>query len=526
VNDDPASDGLARVQTESHIPATTWRQWCQRLDVDPAVAVELWDEVCHPIMLCGQAPDVALILQLRAARPDIYIDDFREELPAVLLSTSLADGLYTDTEGQGAIRGALLRLYRHLGQSTGDPIGRAFVAHTGSLALLDGILPDDLTLPKLVNFLCSGKGTLEDLCRFGRGALKHDPRRDAVETAFDAALTLLPEPRPDPEPEPAEEVTADAALEEDGNDPNGPDDDDGLAKALRAALVAVYAEETISDPQERSARLHSIQAFDPTGVRIPSMEEARRMRERVAPGGGGRLRALEGGARTRNAPRARSAGESSTAVVRSRKPGRPALPKPGATHPVAGDTKPAAIAAPGPDCAGKLPAPVIGLRQLNEAVNCVAMGLNKTRELDERVWLLFSDPEHDLEDPRTLAEDLATQDSAAQQAGAALRLAAQQQRVRAILALPPNGRLHSRRFDLEAEAWLNTMASNRNRGFKPDSRHLISLPRMLDNAAGALVRVEALRAAVDILGDVDPRCHRRRRVAAIRIAVERNHVSG
>lgn len=75
--------------------------------------------------------------------------------------------------------------------------------------------------------------------------------------------------------------------------------------------------------------------------------------------------------------------------------------------------------------------------------------------------------------------------------------------MRAILALPPDQRLHGRRFDLEAEAWLNTVASNRNRGFEPDSRHLISLPRMLDNAAGALVRVEALRAAVDILREAE-----------------------
>jgi hypothetical protein len=332
VKDDSAPDGLARVQTESHIPATTWRQWCQRLEVDPAVAVELWDEICHPLMLSGQAPDVALILQLRAARPDIYIEDFREELPAVLLATSLADGLYT--EGQG-VRGALLRLYRHLGEGTGDSIARAFVAHTGSLALLDGILPDDLTLPKPVKFLCSGKGTLEDLCRFGRRTLKDDPRRDAVETAFDAALTLLPEPRPDPVPEPAEEVTGDAALEEDGNDPNDRDDDDDLAKALRAALAAVYADETIADPQERSARLRSIQDFNSLGVRIPSMEEAKRMSERVAPGGEGRSRTLGGGARTRNAPRARSATGSSAGVARSRE-ARPASAPETGGHPSGG----------------------------------------------------------------------------------------------------------------------------------------------------------------------------------------------
>ena len=79
MNQDPIASGLARVQSESHIPANTWRQWCSRLEIYPALAIELWDDVCHPMMLAsGKAPDLALILQLRAARPDIYIDDFRD----------------------------------------------------------------------------------------------------------------------------------------------------------------------------------------------------------------------------------------------------------------------------------------------------------------------------------------------------------------------------------------------------------------------------------------------------------------
>lgn len=52
--------------------------------------------------------------------------------------------------------------------------------------------------------------------------------------------------------------------------------------ALRGALNAVCADETMADPQERAARLQSIQAFDPLGVRIPTLEEARRMSQRVA----------------------------------------------------------------------------------------------------------------------------------------------------------------------------------------------------------------------------------------------------
>ena len=81
--------------------------------------------------------------------------------------TILADGLYA--EGRRTIRGALLRLYRHLGGSTEAPIGRAFVAHAGSLLLLDGILPDDLTLPKLVKVLCTGKAHSRICAAWGAG---------------------------------------------------------------------------------------------------------------------------------------------------------------------------------------------------------------------------------------------------------------------------------------------------------------------------------------------------------------------
>ena len=190
MNQDPISSGLARVQSESHIPASTWRQWCDRLDMDPDLAIELWDDVCYPMMLAsGQAPDLALIMQLRAARPDIYIDDFRDELPAVLLSTTFIDGVRS--EGKGVVRGALLRLYRYLGARTGEPVGRVFVVHAGSLALLDAVLPADLTLPKLTKVLCAGKGTLEDLCRLGRKALTSGPRDVVVTEALDAGLALL-----------------------------------------------------------------------------------------------------------------------------------------------------------------------------------------------------------------------------------------------------------------------------------------------------------------------------------------------
>lgn len=125
-----------------------------------------------------------------------------------------------------------------------------------------------------------------------------------MKSAFDAALNLLHPPPPEHEPEPEFEsqpepaVEAPDASEEEEEDDDDPDDDDDLEDegsrdpspgpqevyqdALRGALNAVCADETMADPQERAARLQSIQAFDPLGVRIPTLEEARRMSQRVA----------------------------------------------------------------------------------------------------------------------------------------------------------------------------------------------------------------------------------------------------
>jgi len=226
-----------------------------------------------------------------------------------------------------------------------------------------------------------------------------------VKSAFDAALNLLHPPPPEHEPEPEFEsqpepaVEAPDASEEEEEDDDDPDDDDDLEDegsrdpspgpqevyqdALRGALNAVCADETMADPQERAARLQSIQAFDPLGVRIPTLEEARRMSQRVALRGRGpaarsrgwwwpqpkctalhvcRLRAILGvghtfrqGARRARAPQ----------TIR---------------HHCADRRHKTCCSRHAPDAAGELPAPSIGRHQLDESVECVATGLNGTRE--------------------------------------------------------------------------------------------------------------------------------------------------
>ena len=62
--------------------------------------------------------------------------------------------------------------------------------YVGSVTLLAGVVVD-LTLPKMIEILSAGKGTLEDLTRLGHHSMGDDPRGPDVGEALDAGLELL-----------------------------------------------------------------------------------------------------------------------------------------------------------------------------------------------------------------------------------------------------------------------------------------------------------------------------------------------
>ena len=79
------TDDFSRLQNQSRIPATTWRHWCNLLKLDPIDAVDVLEEICHPIMVATRKiPEVPYILLMRAARLDLDIFDFKEEVSKVL----------------------------------------------------------------------------------------------------------------------------------------------------------------------------------------------------------------------------------------------------------------------------------------------------------------------------------------------------------------------------------------------------------------------------------------------------------
>ena len=626
------SDGLARVQSESRIPASTWREWCNRLELARSLAVEVWDEICNPMRTAsGQPPDVTFILQLRATRPDTYIDDFRDELPSILLTSQLLEAMGDDDFAAGRGKAALMRLYRHLGKDGFDVVTRSYLVHVGCLLLLPFVLPGDLTFRRLVRSISDGKFKLDDLLVLARKRLPGHEAEEEIIACFDAGMALLmPPARPAPivvddddddeddvEPDDPETAVGDNAdtdgsdaeadvddvdlngedgVDEDSDDTDdGPDNDpdnDSDEEDDEPSPAAGPEGEFIARFREALALLRDGQGslteeltacldrFDPFHVRIPSMEEARRIAARVEtgrsaaqraksgkrpvlsapsggvkvsgarpsgggsrPSGGGGVRPSGGRSSAGSGPRptasvspstigvavgasasasasgsTSAAGTASSASVSSgggtesetatadssAASGSPAAGP--ATAEVTADASGTGAAGAGvaPEMKedGKLAVPRLRKDQLNAAVKTVSGALAQLEATDPRAWKLFGEPDGEIEHPKALAEELVTDGSPAQQALNLLRVAAQQQMLKPLLELPVDQRLKERRFDLEAQAWLNAMVNNR-RELDPDARQLIPVPKVLDYSAAALLRLEALRAAVQLVQEAD-----------------------
>ena len=103
------TDGLSRLQSQSRIPARTWRQWCTVLEVSPTDAVDVWEEICQPIFIATRKiPEVAYILQMRAVRLDLDLFDFKEEVPKVLHTITFLYSLKDEQLTKGKIKSSLL----------------------------------------------------------------------------------------------------------------------------------------------------------------------------------------------------------------------------------------------------------------------------------------------------------------------------------------------------------------------------------------------------------------------------------
>ena len=326
------SQDLARVQSESRISINTWREWCTRLGMDQDDAVEVWDEICSPMALVARTlPDVAYILQLRNSRLELDIEDFKEEIPAVLHFNSFVGALQDGPAIGEKSRSAVIRYFQASSAAqAGGPrqnFVRSLLSNLCTGLLVAKLLPaGKVNLSRLLGVLVEGKGSLDNFLALAVKSSIERPFAEEV-TAFvrsrAALIALASTPlasESDIEDDEDEVVSDDDGEAVDSeaadNDEHEEDDDeedtvvvrqdldasDEFFEAFRSLLETIYDEEAAEDTalpeQVAAARQRAISAFDPLRARIPSLEEARSVSQQSAAGGAGRERALRPQARS------------------------------------------------------------------------------------------------------------------------------------------------------------------------------------------------------------------------------------
>ncbi len=235
-----ASDGLARLQNESRIPASTWRQWCNLLKMDSIEAIEVWEEICHPIMIANRkVPEIPYILQLRSQRPQLDIFEFKEEIAKVL---NLITFLYTlDDEClvKGKVKSALLKLYRNISlkMSPTEPytalIDRFLIEACMMILVTKVLKGPNISLAGVLKPLVEGRGSITQVMRLGTKSLGEEPYADTVRECLKehfldptAKIPSSPTNGESSAPRDEEEDEDDDDDEEDDEDDEYDDDDD------------------------------------------------------------------------------------------------------------------------------------------------------------------------------------------------------------------------------------------------------------------------------------------------------------
>ena len=186
------SDGLSRLQNESRIPTSTWRQWCDMLKLEPIEAVDVWEEVCHPIMVANRkVPEVPYILQLRRARLHLDIYEFKEEVGKVLHLVTFLYLLRDERLIKGKVKSALLKLYRKVSDRIGDQhhhsvFVQQFVIEACMAILVTKLMKGpNISLSGVLKPIVEGRGSLEQIVRLGLKAIGNAPHGDAARECLD-----------------------------------------------------------------------------------------------------------------------------------------------------------------------------------------------------------------------------------------------------------------------------------------------------------------------------------------------------
>ena len=335
------------MQSESRISAHTWRQWCNQLQLDVVEAMDVWDEICLPLMmLTRKAPDVPFILQAWMARPDLDLVTFREEVPAALHVLAFVASLQDESLSGTGLKSGILKIFRRVATSAGEvppPLEvrrRRFVVELTSIVLIAKVIKgENISLSGVIKVLAEGRGTLDDLVRMAKKAAGTGRVADAVSACLECRVAALNEAVPevaeddeedendgldddaadetgngvdaeaDNESEEETEELGDREIEVEDEDDDELEDDDVTFEApqptnatenflyqAKAAFKVIYAAEASKDkelPRELLVkRLDSVDRFEPLKAYVPTHEEAQAMMRKGEIDSGGREKTL------------------------------------------------------------------------------------------------------------------------------------------------------------------------------------------------------------------------------------------
>ena len=481
------ADGLARLQGQSRIPASTWRRWCALLELPPHQAIELWEEICWPITIAsGRRPEVAYILQLRAARADLDIPTFREELAPLLHLTTFFNVLADPYLDLPHLPAALLRYYKYTIDNTFrqppfNCLMDQFAYDTcRALIVVKVTSTPDITLSRVLKLLGEGRASLEHLIHLACSAPGNDDFAGLIR-AF-----LRPETRDESsaEKKTAEEWTSGQVIEQ-----------------FRRILQTLYETEFHSQQEKQVSfrvlerRMKAIRAFDPFKATIPGLEEAQAIarRNEVTP----------------RRPTAKKPAPVSLPKngAESKQPASIPSPKNGAASAAAPVAPAAVVPTISPqsvpvaqaadidiDADAIVSVQPVHIEEFDQVVRYVGQLLARTEVADQKVWSLFLEPSAEIDDLPTLTHQLIAGEGSVHQAGDFLLQAA---RYLPFKKLIPSTRraLKEPPLTLQVQNFVNYIGNNGRHPFTPDDRKIASLGKLLDRAAAAYLRLQALKTA-------------------------------
>jgi hypothetical protein len=120
-------------------------------------------------------------------------------------------------------------------------------------------------------------------------------------------------------------------------------------------------------------------------------------------------------------------------------------------------------------------------------------------KVDQVAWSLFIEPNGAIPDVVAFARMASRENTETYKAYSILKMAAQYISLKNLLSISDQILKKDRNFKVEVSQLLNNV-NNSNRELQPDSKQLIPLGKVLDHAACALVRIEALRTNTTFSG--------------------------